>query len=55
MSYNTNKYEQEFAISIAGVKSIGFLVKEAIQKNFIHIALDFLAEEKDALNQNLSI
>jgi hypothetical protein len=55
MSYNTTKYEQEFAISIAGVKSIGFLVKEAMQKNFIHIALDFLAEEKYALSQNLSI
>jgi hypothetical protein len=55
MSYSILKYEEEFAISIASVKSIGFLVKEAMEKNFIHIALDFLAEEKDALNQNLSI
>jgi hypothetical protein len=54
MSYNLEA-EKEFALVIAGVKEISSVVEEAMGKEFFHIALEFLEEEKTALNKAISV
>ena len=41
--------EKLFAFTIASVKDISEIIKDAMEKDFIHIALDLLEEEKTAM------
>jgi hypothetical protein len=41
--------EKLFAFTIASVKDISDVIKEAMEKDFMHIALDLLQEEKIAM------
>jgi hypothetical protein len=53
----SNKIDEEklFAFTIASVKDIQDIVKEAIDRDFIHFALELLEEEKQALNEALTL
>lgn len=39
-----------FAFTIASIKDISEIIKEAMEKEYIHIALELLEEEKKAMN-----
>jgi hypothetical protein len=45
--------EKLFAFTIASVKDISEITKEAMEKDFIHIALELLEEEKNAMYEAL--
>jgi hypothetical protein len=45
--------ERLFAFTIASVKDISEIIKEAMEKDFMHIALDLLEEEKSAMHEAL--
>ena len=45
--------ERLFAFTIASVKDISEIIKEAMEKDFMHIALDLLEEEKTAMYEAL--
>jgi hypothetical protein len=47
--------EKLFAFTIASVKDISGIIKEAMEKEYIHMALDLLEEEKKAMNTAVSL
>lgn len=53
----SDKIEEDklFAFTIASVKDIQEVVKEAMQNDFIHFALELLEEEKNALSEALKL
>ena len=45
--------ERLLAFTITSVKDISEIIKEAMEKDFMHIALDLLEEEKSAMHEAL--
>ena len=47
--------EKLFAFTIASIKDISEIIKEAMEKEYIHMALELLEEEKSAMHKALEL